>query len=95
MRVVFTDAALADLDDILSFLAINYPALTTPVEGRIRAVVARLAKWPESARIVEQRPGVRVVPLVRYPYKIFYRIVDGTIEILHIQHTSRQTGEGV
>jgi plasmid stabilization system protein ParE len=93
MKVVFTEAALADLDDILSFIASHYPTLATPIEERIRAVIARVAKWPQSARVIEERPGVRVVPLVRYPYKVFYRIVDETIEILHIHHTSRQTTE--
>ena len=92
--VVFTEAALADLDDMLAFIASHYPALATPVESRIHAVVARIARWPESARIVEQRSGVRVVPLVRYPYRIFYRIVEERIEILHIHHASRQPWAG-
>ncbi|MBI4093563.1 hypothetical protein HY417_01235 [Candidatus Kaiserbacteria bacterium] len=38
---------------------------------------------------VAQRPGVRVVPLVRYPYKIFYRISDSAVEILYIHHAAR------
>jgi plasmid stabilization system protein ParE len=37
----------------------------------------------------EQR--VRVVPLLRYPYLIFYEITQsGTIRVLHIRHTSRR-----
>ncbi len=78
----------------LSFIASNYPTLATPIEERIRAVVARIANWPESARMVEGRPGIRAVPLVRYPYKIFYRVVEERIEILHIHHASRQPQEG-
>ena len=89
MKVVFTEAALADLDDVLAFIALHYPALALPVEARIRAIVARIAEWPRSARTVEGRPGVRVVPLGRFPYKVFYRIVDGHIEILHIHHAAR------
>lgn len=77
MNVVVTEAALADLDDILAFVALHYPALAVPFEARIRAIVARIAEWPLSARTIEGRPGVRVVPLVRFPYKVFYRIVDG------------------
>jgi hypothetical protein len=30
------------------------------------------------------------VPLGRYPYKIFYRVIADTIEILHIHHAARQ-----
>jgi toxin ParE1/3/4 len=36
------------------------------------------------------REGVRVAPLGRYPYKIFYRVAGDTVEILHIHHAARQ-----
>jgi len=50
-----------------------------------------------SAKMAGERPrgcdqsGVRVVPLVRYPYKVFYRATNQTIEILHIHHSARNT----
>ena len=89
MKVVWTEAALADLDETLAFAGANYPSVAIPLEKRIRAVVARIGRWPESARRVEQRPDVRVVPLLRYPYRIFYRLRDDRVEILHIHHTAR------
>jgi hypothetical protein len=48
-----------------------------------------LLRGPESARRIPERPGVRVVPLIRYPYKIFYHVVGDTVEILHIHHAAR------
>jgi plasmid stabilization system protein ParE len=90
MKVVFTSAALADLDDILFYTSQNYPSVVAPLELRIRAVIERIERWPQSAREVEQRPGTRVVPLIRYPYKIFYRVAGDRIEILHIHHTARR-----
>lgn len=94
MRVVWTEAALADLDKILAYTHINYPSVAYPLKQRLRAVIARVGQWPESARQVEQRPDVRVVPLLRYPYRLFYRINDGRVEILHIHHAARQEAEG-
>jgi toxin ParE1/3/4 len=29
------------------------------------------------------------VPLGRYPYKIFYRVADDTVQILHIHHAAQ------
>lgn len=52
-------------------------------------MLERIAEWPECGREVEQRPGVRVVPLIRYPFRLFYRIGGGTIEVLHIHHAAR------
>jgi len=89
MKVVFTSAALSDLNDLLAHTSTNYPGLVHAVELRIRAVIERLERWPESARRVEGRSGIRVVPIIRYPYKVFYRITGDGIEILHIHHTSR------
>jgi hypothetical protein len=30
-----------------------------------------------------------MVPLVRYPFRIFYRIASDRVEILHIHHAAR------
>ena len=63
MKVVFTSAALADLDDIVAYTSMNYPSVVPSLERRIRAVIARIEQWPESAREVEQRPGIRAYPV--------------------------------
>ena len=89
MRVIWTEAALADLDTILAYTSEHYPSLVVAVERRVRAVVERIGRWPESARVVEERPGVRVVPLVRYPYRLFYWVNGDTVEILHLHHAAR------
>ena len=89
MKVVYTAEALDDLDQILAFIAANCPTISEAVELRIRSVVARIGKWPLSAQEVAERPGVRVVPLVRYPYKIFYQLTGDAVEILHIHHAAR------
>lgn len=89
MRVVYTGAALQDLDAILSFIAANFPAAYSDFETRMREIERRIGQWPESAQAVAQRPGVRMVPLVRYPYKIFYRVDPDAVVILHIRHAAR------
>jgi toxin ParE1/3/4 len=73
MRIVYTDEALRDLDEILDFITAHYPAIASSFQQRLQTVLQCIGKWPKSAEEVEQRPGVRVVPLIRYPYKIFYQ----------------------
>jgi plasmid stabilization system protein ParE len=60
MKVVWTRSALADLDDILAYTADRFPSVAEGLERRIRATVDHIGRWPESARMVEQRPDVRV-----------------------------------
>jgi toxin ParE1/3/4 len=90
MRVVYTDEALLDLDDILKYIAAHFPAAYQSFELRLHTIVLRIGQWPQSAQQVAGRPGVRIVPLVRYPYKIFYRVTAECVEILHIRHAARQ-----
>ena len=90
MKVVWTEDALRDLDEIADYLTTHFPTVAPALELRIRAVVSRIGRWPESARQSAHRPGVRVVPLGRYPYKLFYRVGEDSVEILHIHQAARQ-----
>ena len=90
MRISWTEAALADLDEILDYTSVHSPTAVTPLLRRVDAVLARISSRPESARRVLNRTGVRIVPLIRYPFKIYYQIETDRILILHIHHTSRQ-----
>jgi len=90
MKVVYTAAALRDLDEIAEWLAVHYPGIASTIERRIRAVIEHIDRWPESARRSTKRPGVRVMPIGRYPYRVFYRVTDHAVEILHIHHAARR-----
>ena len=89
MKVVWSDAAARDLDDIIHWLEANYPGVGLGVEQRVRAVVAQIARWPDSMRRSTYRPDVRIAPLAPYPYKIFYRVRGDAVDILHLHHAAR------
>jgi plasmid stabilization system protein ParE len=89
MRAVFTAAALADLEDIITYTKQNFPRSAASLERRIRDVISRIETWPHSGRTVAERPGVRVVPLIRYPFQIFYIPSGDEIHVLHIHHAAR------
>jgi toxin ParE1/3/4 len=94
MKVEYSNRVLADLRKLSAGSQATFGHRVAAVlEARIRAIVEQIRQAPESAPRVEQRPGVRVVPLVRYPYKIFYRIPNDTVRILHVRHTSRRPWE--
>jgi toxin ParE1/3/4 len=69
-------------------------AVAAALETTIRATIARIAVMPQSGLRVPRRHGMRLVPLVRYPFKIFYSIADDTVTILHIRHASRRSWVG-
>src|SRR5262245_704214 len=91
MRVEFANRALADLQKLSTDSRASFgAAVSLELEARIRQVVAHVATNPLAAQRVDERPGVHVVPLIRYPYKILYRVLKDRIRVLHIRHTSRR-----
>ena len=95
MKVEYAPRAAADLIQIgEQSRRVFGDIVAAALEAHIRATVARIADMPESAQQVVERPGVRVVPLIRYPFKIFYTVVGETVEILHIRHASRRPWGG-
>jgi plasmid stabilization system protein ParE len=95
MKVVLTAAARDDLRRIGEWLNLHYPHIALRVERRFRDVFARIGHWPESGPPSAKREGVRVMPLGRYLYRIFYRVRDETVEILHIHHAKREPWDEV
>jgi plasmid stabilization system protein ParE len=68
MKVRYSRLALAELDAILSDLAAKNPAAAQHFENKILQVGERIGRFPHGFQEVVERPGVRRVPLVRYPY---------------------------
>jgi plasmid stabilization system protein ParE len=75
MKVEYSSRAVADLRNASADILAFGETVAAAVEARIRQVIGRIAERPEIARRVAERPGVHVVPLIRYPYKIFYRVL--------------------
>ncbi|MCP4619390.1 MAG: type II toxin-antitoxin system RelE/ParE family toxin [Bradyrhizobium sp.] len=91
MKPVYSRRALADLEQIADYYSTNAsPAVAESIEHRFREVIDRVCRMPDAAPRVSQRSEVRVVTVVRYPFRIFYRVRRDTVDILHIRHTSRR-----
>ena len=95
MKIEYAPRARADLMQIGEHSRRVFGgAVAAALETYIRATVARIAAMPESGQRLPERPGVRVVPLSRYPFKIFYTVIGGTVTVLHIRHAARRPWEG-
>ncbi len=91
MRIEYSKRAITDLQKIAAYYdRSGNSAVAERIAARIQEVVVQITGSPLSGRSVVQRPGVRVVLLLGYRYKIFYRVAGETIRIIHIRHTSRR-----
>jgi toxin ParE1/3/4 len=90
MMVRYSSLALAELDAILSGLAAKNPTAAQRFEHRIRQVSERMARFPRGFQEVAERPGVRRVPLVRYPYLVFYKVIADEVVVVRVVHGARK-----
>ena len=90
MKVVFAERARQDIADIYDSIAQHNPSAALRVEDAIRAGCEKLGDFPY-ASLATDEPNVRRLPLVRYPYTIFYRIhaARGLVEIARVVHSAR------
>jgi plasmid stabilization system protein ParE len=93
MRVRYTPEAFADRESISEYLRARSPGGAGRVMASIRDTARLLGEHPYSGYKTND-PDVRVKFVVRYPYKIFYRVRD-VVEIVHIRHTSRRPLAGL
>jgi toxin ParE1/3/4 len=75
MKVRYTPLARADREAIFQYLKERSPRGASNVIAAIRTPARQLADNPYSGPATE-RPGIRVKLVGRYPYKLFYRILD-------------------
>jgi plasmid stabilization system protein ParE len=89
-EIRYRPTALAQLDTIFTYLATHDQAAARRVLAYIKRTIGRLADFPYSARPSDV-PDIRELPIVRYPYIVFYAVDEEKREvlILRVRHTSQ------
>ena len=88
MRVRYTDVALREVDEILSYIAKDNPLAADEVSALLQATVRRLANYPRLA-IETDEPSVRMAPVLPYRYLIFYTVDQDSFVIRNVRHSAR------
>ena len=88
-RIVWSAAALRDLEEIHDFIAQNSPRYAAVTAGRLVAAVDRLRGFPESGRIVPELRDPMVREVIHGSYRIVYELRDGAVEVLTVFRASR------
>jgi plasmid stabilization system protein ParE len=73
-KVILGPLALADLEQIVRYIAANDPAAAERLSTRLLDQAETLCRLPHRGGPVRRRPGV--LKLVLRPYLIFYRVDD-------------------
>jgi len=95
MRVVWTEPAETDLDDLYDYIARNSPIYAERFVDRILDAVVKLAELPRFGRQVPEANADHIRELIVQSQRVIYAIDDDrdTINILALVHV-RQDLQG-
>ncbi len=85
-------AAVADIRTAADYYETARPGLGEDLAEDLDRLFSRLEAFPRSAPVVAGYEDVRRAPLRRFPYAVFYRLVDpDRIAVLRMMHTARSS----
>jgi toxin ParE1/3/4 len=90
MKVRYAENALRELDEIFAYIHERNRSAAAAVVDRIERLCALIGELPFLGHLTDEA-GVRMMPVVRYPFLIFYTVNDNADEvvILHVRHGAR------
>jgi toxin ParE1/3/4 len=90
VKIRYRPNALAQLDNIFAYIAVDSQPSAHRVIARIKHSIDQLADFPYSGRPSEIA-DIRELPVVRYPYIVFYTVDAPADEVLvlRVRHTSQ------
>jgi plasmid stabilization system protein ParE len=90
MKVRYSRAALQELSEIFAYIHERNQSAARAVADRIERLCSLIGELPLMGHIVDEE-GVRMMPVVRYPFLIFYAVNESAEEVvlLHVRHAAR------
>lgn len=91
MKVTYSRRSLRQLEEIHAYIDERNPRAAREVIARIRDLCERLGEFPGIGTLTDQA-DVRILPVVRNPYNIFYIVISeqAEVRILRIRHGARR-----
>ena len=89
MRIRWTPAAAADLENINDYLRLHHPRYRQPTMRNLYEAVRALKSLPHQGR-PGREAGTRELVFAPLPYIAVYRVAGQTIEVLRIHHGAQE-----
>jgi toxin ParE1/3/4 len=92
MKILWTDAAVAQLEAIHDYVAQTSPAYARRIVDRLTRRSIQISAFPFSGRMVREYELNEVREVLEGTYRIIYLIKEdeGQIEVLAVIHSSRE-----
>lgn len=88
-QIIWTEPALQDLDKIADYISLDNPTAAKKLVRRCFQQVENLNQHPKLGKAVPELEESVYRQLVLSPCRIFYRIDNETIYIIHVMRTEQ------
>tara|TARA_R110001583_G_scaffold19176_1_gene75402 strand:- start:38269 stop:38568 length:300 start_codon:yes stop_codon:yes gene_type:complete len=89
-EIIWTNPALEDLNDIAEYIALSHLLAAEKLVSKIFDKVERLEMFPESGKKPIELTNLNYREVVVNPCRIFYKIDNDKIYILHVMRQERE-----
>jgi plasmid stabilization system protein ParE len=88
-EVVWTEPALADLEAIADYIAVENPVAAAEFVGRVLSHIDKLEQHPRLGRTPPEMEGSRYREIIEPPCRVFYRQEGKTLFVLYVMRAER------
>ncbi|WP_372361805.1 type II toxin-antitoxin system RelE/ParE family toxin [Xanthomonas sp. NCPPB 1325] len=88
-EIVWSEPALADLDAIADYIALEDAAAAAALVRRVFAHVEQLAEHPESGSRPQELKRSRYRQIVEPPCRVFHRVDGQRVVVVHVMRSER------
>ena len=89
-QIVWTEPALSDLDTIAGYIALDDFRAASEFVSKVFDCVQRLEHYPNSGKRPPELPHTPYREVIVPPSRVFYRVNEESVYILHIVRSERQ-----
>lgn len=88
-EIAWSEPALADLDAVADYIALENPTAAAGLVQRIFQHVEQLAAHPKSGSTPPEFQNSRYRQIIEPPCRVFYRYDGKTVFVLHVMRAER------
>jgi toxin ParE1/3/4 len=93
MNVQYSEVALDEIENILSYIAKDNATAALRVSAAILATVQRIVEFPRMA-VETNVPDVRMILVLPYRYILFFSVGNNALLVRNVRHGRQQKPHG-
>jgi toxin ParE1/3/4 len=93
LRILFTPTGRRQFLEAIAYIDRDKPSAAEKFRRKAEESLSRLAKFPESGRLLPEFPELPFREVIVNPYRFFYKIKEDNIWIVAVWHGAQLTDE--